>query len=110
MKDSTEDMLFFRAFGASPRNKVLMFLIENNIFDYSKYDIAENCGISRATLDTFFRDILKLGILQKTRDVGRATLYKVNMRSPIVAELARLNELVADKYAETLLEKQTVYA
>lgn len=105
-----EEMIFLKAFGASPRNKVIMFLMENDIFDYSKSDIARYCGISRATLDSFFGDLLKFGIIEKTRPVGRATLYKINFKSRIVAELARLNEIVTDKYAERLVEKQKVYA
>lgn len=106
MQADIDEMIFFKVFGPSPRNRVLMFMIENNIFDYSKSDIASNCGVSRATLDTFFDELLKLGLLLKTRSVGRATLFKINFESPIVQELVRLNELVTDKYADALAEKQ----
>lgn len=109
MKDNLKDLIFLKAFGGSPRNRVLMFLIENNIFDYSKSDIAKYCSISRVTLDSFFANLIKLGIIKKTRTVGRAVLYKINFSSPIVQQLVQLNELVTNKYADLLLEKEKIY-
>lgn len=111
LANRVEEMIFIKAFGSSAINKVLMFLIDNNLFDYSKSDIAENCSISRVTLDSFFDDTLvKLGIITKTRQVGRAVLYKINFDSPIVKELVRLNEAVTNEYTEKILGKQMVYA
>lgn len=72
-----EDTLFVKVFGASPRNKVLMFMVENNIFDYSKSDIANYCNVSRATLDSFFDEFTSFDIIRRTRKIGRAVLYRI---------------------------------
>ncbi len=46
-----EDSLLIRELGIkSPMLKVLDFLMDNESFDYSKTDIAEGTGLSRATL------------------------------------------------------------
>ena len=43
---------FFRkTFGESPKIKVLDFLLDNRTLDWCKSDIAEQSGISRASLD-----------------------------------------------------------
>lgn len=110
MKSAVEDTLFVKALGGSPINKVLIFLIENNVFDYSKSDIAKNCDISRVTLDAFIDNLIKMKIIKMTRQVGRATLYKINLESEIVKELIRLNELITRKYASIAAEREKVYA
>ena len=105
-----KETIFIKTMGDSPINKVLIFLIDNYLFDYSKSDIAANCEISRVTLDSFFSRLLTLSIIHKTRQVGRATLYKINFSSPIVKELVKLNEILTNEYTEKILEKQKVYA
>jgi len=110
MKSNLDDLIFLKVFGDSPRNRVLLFLIDNNEFDYSKYDISKFCGISRVTLDSFIGELIKMELIKKTREIGRATLYKINLANDIVKELIELNELVTNKYSELILEKQKVPA
>lgn len=104
------ELIFFKAFGAVPVNRVILFLLENNIFDYSKSDIAKYAGVSRMTLDKFFNSLDEFKIVLKTRDVGRATLYRINLESQIVQEFAKLNEAVTNSYEEKLFGKEKSFA
>lgn len=109
---------FIKRFGTSPFFRVVDFFIDNYGYDYSKTEIAKGAGISRVTLNTFFKDLIDLGIVEKTRDVGRAKMYRLNMNSPITRELIKIDKLitmketmkVSDKRLAEIIEKQKVVA
>ena len=85
---------FVEAFGESPRIKVIDFLLDNALLDWSKSDMAEQIGISRATLNRFFNEIVKQKMILKTRRIGRATLYKVNRQLPLIQKLLEVDDLL----------------
>ncbi|MCJ7793477.1 hypothetical protein MUP42_00940 [Candidatus Bathyarchaeota archaeon] len=71
-----------RLFGSSTATRILDFLTLFYDCDYSKMDIAKNSDIS-------FRHALKeigkleeLGLIKKTRTIGRAQMYKLNTENP----------------------------
>lgn len=98
------ESLFLQVVGRTPQLKVFDFLIENRIFDYSKSDISEATGVSRMTLDKIWDELISNGIIKKTRKVGRATLYKLNMDSPLVLGLIELDRIVTKEYANKISE------
>ena len=91
---------FREAFGDSPKVKVIDFLIDNSIGDWSKSDMAEQTGISRATLNRFFNDLVKQKMIFKTRIIGRATLYKLNRALPLIQKLLELDSILTDNAFE----------
>lgn len=100
-----QESLFVRALGESPLIKVLDFLVENRIFDYSKTDIAREAGVSRVTLDSFWDNLVKMGIVKETRQIGRATLYKLNIETPAVKKMVEFDLALSESYAENVLGK-----
>jgi len=76
--------------------KVLEFLIENRVFDYSKEEIAEESGISRPTLYRIWPTLQNNGLLQETRKYGNTQLYKIDERNELVKVLIKL-EIAAVK-------------
>ncbi len=85
-----EETIFTKAIGDTPKIKVLEFLIEGRELDYSISDIAEGAGIGRTTLFRIWDDFVKLGIVNHTRDIGNAKLYKLNLANPFVRKMADL--------------------
>ncbi len=85
---------FVRTFGSSPRILVLDFLLDNDKLDYCKSDIAEQTGISRATLDGFWNELVKSRIIIKNRNIGRAQLYKLNKSLQLVQKLIELDNFL----------------
>jgi len=87
--------------------RLLDFLIEQREFDYSEADIAEAAGISTKTV---YREIPKLesiGLLSHTRKVGRAKMYRLNMKSRIAPILVKLAyEIGSDRVDNTLKEQK----
>lgn len=104
------ESFFVKALGATPLIKVLDFLIENRIFDYSKTDIARETRISRATLDSFWNNLIELDLIKPTRTIGRATLYKLNRENESVKKMIEFDLALSKSYAEKITEKKKVKA
>ncbi len=99
-----EKSLFAEFFGDYPMIRVLDFLLENDVFDYSKKDICKNSDVSWNTLETFWSNLEGMGIVAYTRKVGKAGMYKINTASPIVAHLAELDRKLVKKSMESIGE------
>lgn len=90
--------------GDTPFTRVLDFLIENSIFDYTKKDIAENAEISRTSLYKIWNKILKFDIVVKSRKIGNTTLYQLNKKTESVKQLIELDRKLSKAYADNLDE------
>lgn len=91
--------------GDTPLIRVVDFLIENSIFDYTKTDIAENAGISRASLYKIWPTLQKYELVKKSRKIGNTTLYKLNKENPVVQKLIELDLKISKEYADLLSEE-----
>jgi predicted transcriptional regulator len=83
--------LFVETFGDYPIIRVIDFLIENEIFDYSKKDIARHSEVSWNTLEKFFSQLIKKGLVIKIRKVGKSQMYKINLENPIVRKIMEID-------------------
>lgn len=70
--------------------KLLDFLTLYRDFDYPKTEISKNSGVSWKTLYRLWPLLEKYDLVIKTRQIGRATLYKLNTESPIAQALNKL--------------------
>ena len=82
------------------------FFLDNREFDYSMTDIAKNADVGWSTLHQFWTNIVKLGIVAKTRKIGRAELYKLNLNSPLVKKLIDLDIDISKKLMKEEINKQ----
>lgn len=86
--------------------RILQYLIEGRDFDYTLTDLL-NAGVSWGTLNSLVPKLLELGMMVKTRKIGRATLYKINLNNFVVKQLIELyDKLILEKLAA--LEKETM--
>ncbi|MEK6940316.1 MAG: hypothetical protein AABW49_00250 [Nanoarchaeota archaeon] len=92
-----EESIFLDHVGDNPRMRILQYFIEGRDFDYTLTDLL-HAGVSWGTLNTLVPKLLELGIIIKTRKIGRATLYKINPENVAVIQLIEL-------YDNLLLEK-----
>lgn len=97
---------FLRIFGDSPLLRVMDFLAIHEEFDYSMTDIAKEAGIGYSTLKLFWPTLETNAIVCMTREVGKAKLYRLNLKNPVVARFkelywaatkAKTRQLVAEK-------------
>ncbi len=94
--------LFVEFFGDYPIIRVLDFLIENDIFDYSKKDIGRNADVSWNTLENFWSRLEETGVVTYTRKVGKAKMYKVNTKNQVVQQLIELDNKLMKNSMEKL--------
>ncbi len=100
-----EGSIFLEHVGDNPRMRILQYLIEGKDFDYTLTDLL-NAEVSWGTLNTLMPKLLELGIVLKTRKIGRATLYKINQNNIAVKELIKMyDNLILKKLNQ--LEEQT---
>ncbi len=104
------ESFFVKALGSAPLIRVLDFLMENRIFDYSKTDIARETGVSRSTLDSFWGDLIELGLIKPTRAIGRATLFKLDTDSESVKKMIEFDLALSKSYAKKAAETEKVKA
>lgn len=62
-------------------SKILDFLSTFKDWDYSVSDIAKNSGVSFKTALSEIKNLERQGVVSKTRTVGKATMYKLNLDS-----------------------------
>ncbi len=84
-----ESSIFLDYVGGNPRMRILQYLIEGRDFDYTLTDLL-NAKVSWGTLNTIVPQLFELGIIVKTRKIGRATLYKLNKNNHAVRQLIAL--------------------
>lgn len=101
MFNNEQKSMFLEVFGEYPLTKVLDFLLENDIFDYSKTQIADLSGVSFNTLETFWDKLLKFNIIVPTRKIGNSQMYILNKKSPVVQKLMEIDKkLMLESIAE----------
>jgi len=95
-----ESTLFIEIFKVKdPIFKILDFFVDNLAFDYSKTDIAEGAGISRTTLSLVWKTLEETNMVMQTRKVGRAKMFKLNLKNPMAQKFLELERAIADYYA-----------
>ena len=76
--------------GDTPIIRIMDFLLENRLFDYSKKQIIDETGLAKATFYKYWERIVELGLVKATRSFGKTKLYRLNEQSAIVNEIKRL--------------------
>ena len=88
---------FLMQFGDTPQLRVLNFLIDNHFFDYPMTEIAKASNVSYNSLKLFFPQLVKSEILIKTRKIGKAEYYKLNLENIFVKNIIKLDWILTKK-------------
>lgn len=79
--------VFIQMFGDTPFLRILDHFLLFDGFEYSKSWLAKEYNISRMTMDKIWKQLIAQNIIIKTRNVGRAEMYKTNMNNQLVRAL-----------------------
>ncbi len=99
----TGESLLVRAFGYSPKLRIIDIFLTNRYFDFSREELVRELGMSKQTLYKNFRDLEELGLVARTRRIGRATLYRINNQNPFVKMLNKQVNTLSLEIAERQL-------
>ena len=91
METKKNKSLFLMHFGDTPQLRVLDFLIDNHFFDYPMTEIARESNVSYNSIKKFFFVLVKSGIIIKTRRIGKADYYKLNLENSFINGLIKLD-------------------
>jgi len=100
-----QESILIELFGHTPELRVLDFLLDNNIFDYTKTEIARGANITRPTLYRFWEKLEKAGLIIKTRKINRTQLYKINLESSIINKIMEIEMKASLKEVVTKRQK-----
>ena len=89
--ESENDSVFVEYFGGSPYIRVLDFLLEGQIFDYSMTEVARGAHVGWSAFTKIWESLLEKNIIVPTRTIGNAKLFKLNRENPIVKKLIQLD-------------------
>jgi DNA-binding IclR family transcriptional regulator len=76
--------------GDTPIIRIMDFLLENRLFDYSKKQIIEETGLAKATFYKYWERLVELKVVKVTRTFGKTKLYKLDEQNPVVKRLKDL--------------------
>ena len=79
-----EKSVFLERESYTPKNKVLDFLIIAQDFDYSLKEIAKYSKVSYPCIKQLKKELVKDKWITLTRKVGKAQMYKLNVKNPVV--------------------------
>ena len=105
-KEGENNSVLIEYLGDHPIIRVIDFLIENRLFDYSKKQIAENAGIGKVTLFKYWGRLEEIEIVKVTRKFGKTKLYKLNEGNEVVKRLIELEFALADMISEIIAKDE----
>lgn len=73
--------VFLKLEGNTVRNRIWDFLIVHSEFDYSMREIAKFSSISYTAMKGIWKDFVSRKLVVHTRNVGKAKMYKLNMKN-----------------------------
>ncbi|MEA1904948.1 MAG: winged helix-turn-helix domain-containing protein [Candidatus Hadarchaeota archaeon] len=94
------ESILLRAFGNSPKLRIIDFYLDNPLFDFTKKEVIEALGMSKQTFYKYFEDLEDLAVVKVSRKIGRAKLYKINLENPMVKLVREYETELSTQMAE----------
>jgi len=98
--------LLLKFLGKSPQLRIIDFLLDNKLLDFSKKELIEELGMSKTTFYRVWRELEELGIVKVSRKFGKTKLYKLNEENDLVKNLIELEKLLISVVAGKIEERK----
>lgn len=89
MYSRNNQSILLKTMGESPKLRIIDFFMDNPIMDFTKKDVIEALGMSKQTFYKYFDDLEEYGLVNISRKIGKASLYKINQDHPLVKMLRK---------------------
>lgn len=90
--------------------KVLQYLVKIRGLDFTISDVARNTNMTRVTLYKIWKDLEDMRIIEESRKIGVAKLYKLNEDNEITKALINLYKVLLSQMVEEQEDKIKVIA
>jgi DNA-binding transcriptional ArsR family regulator len=94
------DSILIKALGYSPKIRIIDIFLSSPYFDFSREELVRELGMSKQTLYKNFKDLEELGIVEVSRKIGRAVMYRINRGHPLVKRLDKIIKEMSLQIAE----------
>ena len=84
--------VFIQVLGSTPQLRIIDFFLDNPRFDFTREEIMVALGMAKRTLARHLPAIVGSGVVEVSRKIGRAELYRLNDGSSVVVELRELED------------------
>lgn len=96
--------VFLKEQGDTPKNRIWSFLIVHSEYDYSMKEIARYSKVGYTTLKTIWKEFKQKKTIVQTRTVGKAKMYKLNIKNPVVEKFIDFYWTVVDSVVRRELD------
>jgi len=79
--------VILKLFGKSPETRIIDLFLDNPLFEFTRNEIVESLGMAKVTLFRVLPGLEDAGLIEETRKIGKASLYRLNGESPVVKSL-----------------------
>ncbi|MEM3090006.1 MAG: winged helix-turn-helix domain-containing protein [Candidatus Nitrosotenuis sp.] len=100
--------LLLRAYGSSPQMKIIDYLMDFPINDFTQKEIIEALGMSKTTFYKYFDNLVEFGMIRVNRKIANSKLYAINLKNPLVQSIKKNVDYLSEKIADESLEKISV--
>lgn len=100
--------IFVEYFGDSPYIRVLDFLIDGQMFDYSMTEVAKGAHVGWSAFTKIWQDLLNKKMIVSTRTIGNAKLFKFNRENPIAKKLIQVDWEITKLATNQLIEQEAL--
>jgi hypothetical protein len=92
--------IFLKLEGNTVKNRIWDFLIVYSEFDYSMREIAKYSRISYTAMKEIWKEFVRRKLVMHTRNVGKAKMYKLNLKNPQVKKFIDYYWAVIESHVE----------
>lgn len=92
--------ILLKTLGESPKLRIVDFFMDNPLSDFTKKEVIGALGMSKQTFYKYFDDLESYGIVSTSRRIGRATLYRINQKHPLVTMLRQYERKLSLQIAD----------
>jgi DNA-binding transcriptional ArsR family regulator len=94
------ESIIIKTLGDSPKLRIIDFFLDNLLFDFTKKEVIEALGMSKQTFYKYFPELEEYGIVEVSRRIGKAKLYRINLEHPLVNMLREYEKKISLQIAE----------
>ena len=102
-----EKSLLLQLTGEMPLFKILDFLVDNKGLDFTKEQIADGAGLSRASVFNYWQELEGRGIVKVTKKEGKTFYYTLNGKNPVAKKILELEAELIRQAMEKAVTKET---
>ncbi|MBI1970305.1 hypothetical protein HYS47_01015 [Candidatus Woesearchaeota archaeon] len=102
--------LLLQLTGEMPLFKIMDFFVDNKGLDFTKEQIADGAGLSRASVFNYWDELEGRAIVKITRKEGKTTYYALNAANPITKRILELEATLIRQAMEKAVQRKDVEA